>query len=97
MSRYRGDLTVEEFYANYNQLVSWYGIQNSTYRLGDDGHWYNSADVSVRTETDGITLYLGNGPAFLDFDLMEKRRHCYRCELSCHIETACFHLHNRLK
>ncbi len=72
MPRYRGDLTAEEFYANYNQLASWYGLLDSAYSLGSDGHWWNSADVAVATEINSITVYLGSGPYFLDSDLTEK-------------------------
>ncbi len=72
MPRYRGDLTAEEFYANYNQLASWYGLLASAYSLGSDGHWWNSADIAVATEINSITVYLGSGPYFLDFDLTEK-------------------------
>ncbi len=72
MPRYRGDLTAEEFYANYSQLAAWYGLLDSAYSLGNDGHWWNSADVAVATEINSITVYLGSGPYFLDFDLTEK-------------------------
>ncbi|MCD8325855.1 MAG: MerR family transcriptional regulator [Lachnospiraceae bacterium] len=72
MPRYRRDLTAEEFYSNFYQLASWYGLLDSSYMLGDDGRWYDSADSLVLTEVDSVTVRLGGAPSFLDFELTQQ-------------------------